>query len=159
MREYLSSLVAVTLFGGLVRMLAPEGNLQKYLRLTVGLCLVCAMMQPFLGLLSEGKNFPWDEWLSSEEYDTQNYDEIYNQSLQSGTKSQAKKLITEKIYQAFSFSEETARVEALFLSENETISLQEIVVTLEGRGVLTDPREIVAFVREEWNCPCTVVYE
>ena len=78
MREYLSCLVAVTLFGGLVRMLAPEGNLQKYLRLTVGLCLVCAVTQPFLGLLSHREELPWNDWLSPEEEREQNYDEIYN---------------------------------------------------------------------------------
>ncbi|MBO5938184.1 MAG: stage III sporulation protein AF [Clostridia bacterium] len=159
MQEYLSALIGVSLLGGIVRMLTPEENLGKYLRFTVGLCLLCAIIQPLLGILTEGKNIRWEEWFDEKEYETENYDEIYNQSLQNGAKKQAKEWIKYEIYREFSFSEESAEIEAVFLSENEICSLSEVRVFLRGEGVLTDPREIVDFVRSKWDCPCIVVYE
>ena len=140
-------------------MLSPEGNLQKYLRLVIGLCLVCAMVQPLLGTLSEGGTLLWKEWLSEEEGETRDYNEIYNQALQSGTKAQATEVIAGRICQAFSLSEETASVEVVFVSENEILSVSEVRVTLRGEGVLTDPREIVSLVNSEWGCSCEVIYE
>ena len=159
MREYLNALVCVVLFGGLVRMVAPEGALQKYLRLTVALCLVSAITQPLLGSLLQEGGFSFSELLFSSESETVNYDEIYNQSLQNGSKAQAIEIIKAKIYQELSLSEETAEVGASFLSENGILTLEEVQVTLEGKGVLCDPRDIVSLVNSEWGCPCVVLYE
>ena len=159
MKEYLGALMATALLGGVIKMLSPEGDLQKYLRWSVALCLVAAMVQIPIGWLSEGGEFSFEDFFSEDLPTTQDYDEIYNQSLQSGAKDQAKEIIISKIYQAFSLSEESASVEVLFLSENEILSLQEIRVSLHGKGVLTDPREIVSFVEETFGCPCTVLYE
>ncbi len=159
MQEYLSALIAVALLGGIVRMLAPEGKLQTHLRFVIGLCLLCAMLGPLVQMMAKGEEMMSQDWWEETEYETQNYDEIYNESLQNGTKKQAKELIKSKIYQEFSFSEESADVETVFLSENGILSLGEVRVLLRGQGVLTDPREIVSFVRSEWDCPCVVVYE
>lgn len=159
MREYLSALIAVTLLGGLVRMLAPEGNLQKYLRLTISLCLVCALVQPVLGGALTDKDFSLGEWLSAEEYEELDYDEIYNQSLQNGAKSQAEELIRTRIYQEFSLTEEMASVRTSFLSKNGTILLEEVQVIFHSTVILQDPRAVVSFVNSEWDCPCTVIYE
>lgn len=162
MKEYLGTLVATTLLGGIVRMLAPEGNLQKYLRLTISLCLVAAILGPLFGAISEEKEFSLSEMLSEgaeSEMEKENYDEIYYQSLQNTAKSQVQKIIKEKIYQKFSLSEETATVTAEFVTKNENQELSEITVSLHGAGVLLEPRELISFVREEWNCPCVVLYE
>ena len=159
MREYLSALIAVALLGGLVRMLAPEGNLQKYLRLTISLCLVCALVQPLLGGAMTGKDFFLDGWLDSEEYGEINYDEIYNQALQNGAKKQAEELIRTRIYQEFSLTEEMASVRTTFLSKNGTILVGDVQVIFHSTVILQDPREVVSFVNSEWDCPCTVIYE
>ena len=159
MRDYLYALIGVALFGGIVRMLAPEGALQKYLRFSIALCLACAVLQPLLSDGWERGIFPWEEWSIGEPTEEINYDEIYNESLQNGAKAQAKELIRTKIYQSFSLTEEMASVEAEFLSKNGILELSEIRVILSGKGVLVDPREIVAFVNSEWGCTCSVIYE
>ena len=158
MQEYLGALIGVCLFGGVLRMISPEGASGKYLRLCVGLCLLCAMLSPLSELFAEGEKISWSEWLSDEEYETQNYDEIYNQSLQNGVKTQAEEIIKQSIYREYSLSEETAEVETDFLSENGILTPEEVRVVLCGEGVLIDPREIVSYVRSEWDCACTVLY-
>ncbi|MBQ2999183.1 MAG: stage III sporulation protein AF [Clostridia bacterium] len=159
MKEYLGALVATTLLGGIVRMLAPEGNLQKYLRLTVSLCLVAALLGPLLGALGKEREVSLGEIFSEDENLQINYDEIYHHSLENATKKQAEQIIKTKIFQKFSLSEETARITANFVTENDKIEISEIYVSLQGNGVLTEPREIVSFVRTEWGCPCVILYE
>ena len=165
MKEYLGALVATTLFGGIVRMLAPEGSLQKYLRLTVSLCLVAAILGPLFGTLSQETEFSLHEIFSERteiETNEENYDEIYDQSLQNATRNQVENIIRSKIYQRFSLSEETATVTVEFVTENEKNEkeeISEITVSLQGAGVLREPRELIAFVREEWNCSCVILYE
>ena len=159
MREYLNTLVAVALFGGLIRMLSPEGGVQKYLRLTVALCLVCAIVQPLLGGVLDGGELSLSEWLSEAEAQETDYDEIYNQALQNGMQNQAIEIIKARIYRELPLSEETASVAAEFLSENGTVELKSVQVTLLGKGILCDPREIVSLVNTAWGCPCQVIYE
>jgi|GEM_PF-4342852 len=159
MKEYLVALIATTLLGGIVRMLAPEGNLQKYLRLTVSLCLVAALLGPLFAALSEERELSLQELLSEEEKQEVNYDEIYDRSLKNASKGQAEEIIRQKICQKFSLSEETAKITANFVTENDKIKLSEIYVSLRGVGSLQEPREIVSFVRSEWDCPCVVLYE
>lgn len=159
MKEYLATLVATTLLGGIVRMLAPEGKLQKYLRLTVSLCLVAALLGPLLGALGKERALSLGEILSEDENPQMNYDEIYYHSLENATKIQAEQIIRTKIYQKFSLSEETARITANFVTENDKLEISEICVSLRGTGILSEPREVVAFVRNEWDCPCVILYE
>ncbi len=159
MKEYLVALIATTLLGGIVRMLAPEGNLQKYLRLTVSLCLVAALLGPLFAALSEKRELSLQELLAEGENPQVNYDEIYYHSLESASKSQAEKIIQAKIYQKFSLSEETAKITASFVTENDKVEISEIYVSLRGVGSLTEPREVVSFVRSEWDCPCVILYE
>ena len=159
MNGYLGALVATTLLGGLIRMLAPEGAVQKYLRLTVSLCLVCALLCPLLETLSEERSFSLGELFAEEERVALNYDEIYDYSLQNATRSQAEKIVRETIYQRFSLSEETASVRVGFVTENNKEELSEVYVSLRASGVLLDPNEVVLFVREEWDCPCVILYE
>lgn len=159
MKEYLATLVATTLLGGIVRMLAPEGKLQKYLRLTVSLCLVAALLGPLLGALGKERALSLGEILSEDENPQMNYDEIYYHSLENATKIQAEQIIRTKIYQKFSLSEETARITANFVTENDKLEISEICVSLRGTGILSEPREVVEFVRNEWDCPCVILYE
>lgn len=159
MKEYLGALVATTLLGGIIRMLAPEGHLQKYLRLIVSLCLVGAILTPLVGALSEEHSLSLSSLFSETEREQIDYDEIYDNSLQSATKSQAEKMIRDQIYQRFSLSEVTASVRVDFMSENDNIALSAVVVTLRETGVFLEPREIVSFVLEQWNCPCTILYD
>ena len=159
MKEYFGTLVATTLLGGIVRMLAPEGNTQKYLRLTVSLCLAMAILAPLLGAIAEERAFSIGDLLSEEANVDLNYDEIYDSSLQNATKLQAEEIIQTKIYQRFSLNEETALVNVKFVTENDKIELSEICVSLRGSAVLLEPREIEAFVCDAWNCPCVILYE
>ena len=161
MKEYFAVVITVIFIGGTLVSLAPEGSGKRYLRLLVSLAVTGCIIMPLFSFLdgwemdAEGIS----EMLSWGEENTQNYEEIYNKSLQNGAKEQAEELIVSKLYEQFSLSEKSASVEISFLSENQILTLQEIRVTLHGKGVLTDPREIVSFAEDAFGCPCTVLYE
>ena len=82
MREYLTSLLSVSLLGGLLTMLSPEGDLKKYVRLLCSLCLLCAMVSPLFSTFAEGELSLDHLWERMEPSESLDYDEIYHQSLQ-----------------------------------------------------------------------------
>ena len=159
MKEYLMTLTAVSLLGGILGMLSPEGNIKKYVRLAVSLCLVCAMLQPMLQLLS-GEAPSLDELLGiSGEEETVDYDEIYHQALLNGSKEQIQQSLKQQLLKAFSLPYESLDVEAVLEMKNDVSQVKEIQVLLRDSAVFVDPREVIALVNESIGCPCTVIYD
>ena len=159
MKEYLMTLTAVSLLGGILGMLSPEGNIKKYVRLAVSLCLVCAMLQPMLQLLS-GEAPSLDELLGiSGKEETVDYDEIYHQALLNGSKEQIQQSLKQQLLKEFSLPYESLDVEAVLEMKNDVSQVKEIRVLLRDSAVFADPREVIALVNESIGCPCTVIYD
>ena len=159
MKEYLMTLTAVALLGGILGMLSPEGDIKKYVRLAVSLCLVCAMIQPVLSVLS-GEMPALDELLGiGEQEETMNYDEIYYQSLLSGGREQAEEAMKQELLKEFSLPYESLEVEAILERKNDGVEVKEIRVTLRDSAIFADPKEVIAPVNERLSCPCTVIYD
>lgn len=157
MKEYFGILIAVALFRGIVGMLFPDGTVGNYAKLLAGLCLLCALLQPASELLREGLPTLGEDWLS-ETVETENYDEIYNQALQNGSLTQAEELVKIKVIQKFSLPSESFDVRVSILSKNEIHELEEIRICLRKQAALTDPRELVAFINEQYGCACVILY-
>ena len=159
MREYWVAFVAVAILNGVVGMIAPEGEIKKYVRLLGSLCLLCAVVQPVLGWISEG-----DEWTSylwedtKEELET-DYDEIYNQSLIQGGEKNAETIVKNRILETFELSNESLDVQLDFAIEKETLRIEEIRLTIRNDAIFLDPRLLTEYVNEEYSCRCTVIYD
>ena len=158
MREYLSILISVALLGGVIGMLSPEGELKKYLRLLCSLCLLCAMVVPFFSALREGE-LSLDGLFESEESESVDYDEIYNQSLLNGNRENAENIIQSRIAQAFDLSYDSFEVRAMLSLKNNKYVLEEIALILHPEAIFADPKKLTEFVNESYDCPCVVIYE
>lgn len=158
MKEYLSLLISVALFGGVIGMLSPEGDLKKYLRLLCSLCLLCAMLAP---IFSEwrGGNLSLDFLWESEEGESIDYDEIYNQSLQSGNRENAEKIVKNRLLAEFDLPYDSLDVRVLFSLENDIYRAEKVELILHPQAIFADPKEMIALVNEVWECPCVVIYE
>ena len=159
MQSYWITLTAVALFGGIMGMLSPEGDVKKYVRLTVSLCLICAMVQPIFAIASSDAS-DWSEKLGlSEEQERMDYDEIYHQALLSGGKEQLEESLKQGLVAELSLPYDSLDIEAVFEMKNDERKLKEIRVLLRDSAIFADPREIVAQINEQADCPCTVIYE
>ena len=159
MGQYWSTFVAVALLSGIVGMVAPEGDVKKYVRLAGALCLLCAITQPLLGWMREGEGLPDDWWAEIEDGEEVDYVEIYNQSLMVGGEKNAEMIIKNGILSHFGISDTSLDVEVDFTMEEETVLLREVRLTVREEAILTDPRDLTDYINARYSCPCTVVYD
>jgi hypothetical protein len=159
MKQYWITFVAVAILNGVVGMIAPEGDIKKYVRLLGALCLLCAVVQPILGWSAEGGEWTEFLWGETEETVRSDYDEIYNQSLLQGGEKNAEILIKNRILEKFELSDESVDVRVNFAIENEKVRLEEICLTIRKEAVLVDPRILTEYINEAYACSCTVVYD
>ena len=159
MKEYLMTLMSVSLLNGIIHMISPEGDIKKYVRLLGALCLLCAIAVPIFAALSEGG--PDLSFLSEigQEAEQQNYDEIYQNTLIQSGEAEAAKVMKNRMIQELSMKNETFDVSVEFVSKNDDIVLGNVTVLLRDSAIFTDPRQVIDWVNEVYQCPCIIVYE
>ena len=83
MKEFVIALISVALLNGAFGMLAPEGDLRKYVKLLGSLCLVCAVASPiFTAIKAEGGGF---EGLFPDIPENESrYEDVYGEALAKG---------------------------------------------------------------------------
>ena len=159
MKEYLMTLISVSLLSGIMGMISPEGDLKKYVRLLCTLCVFCAMISPafslWQGMGSSGEEI-LGELIDKEDV---NYDEIYKDSLLSFGEVQAEETIKSNILERFLLSEDSIDVEVKSQSENDIEEWIAVTVLLRDEAIFTDPREILSLVESMVSCSCVIVYE
>ena len=87
------------------------------------------------------------------------YDEIYNQSLLNGSAAYAEEIMESALIQHFSLPQDSLSVSLELVMENEVYQIDRVVVSLSEQAIFADPRDIIFFVNDRWNCTCTVVYD
>ena len=158
MREYLMTLIAVSLFSGIVGMISPEGDLKKYVRLLCTLCLLCAMIGPILSLFTDSDFFLGD-WAEEGEEDAIDYEEIYNNALVSGGERQAEEVIHNSIVQTFSLPSDSLEISVKTKSKNESESMADVTVILHDGAIFADPQEILTHIGKMGDFRCVIVYD
>lgn len=157
MSEYWITLISVCLFGGLIQMLSPEGEVKGYVGLAVSLCLLLSVAAPLGELPDGGRLSELDELLEgviSEE----DYDEIYDHYLVSEGENVAKTYMKAEILRAFSLEESELSLDAEFESVGSSCSPKTVTLYLHRTTLPVDPRALSAFVEERWGGSCGVVY-
>lgn len=159
MKEYFMTLMSVALLNGILHMISPEGDIKKYVRLLGALCLLCAMTVPLFSALAEGEgslNFLTEFGQGTEQ---SNYDEIYQNSLLNGNKTETEKNIKTRMIQELSMEASTFDVSAEIVLKNEKTDLESVTVTLRDSAIFADPRQIIEWINGVYECSCVIVYE
>lgn len=144
---------------GAAETLTPTGNLKKYVRLAGAFCLLCALVTPITSWLSKNQIEEEVFTFNNKEYDNINYDEIYNISLCESGRKDAEARIKQAIQSQFHFSSESLEVQVQTELKNDNLELSGITLILKEEAIFTDPRDLIAYVDETWNCSCTVLYD
>ncbi len=158
MKEYIITLVGVAILNGVVGMISPEGNIKKYIHLLGALCILCALVFPFASVLSKNE-ISFDGLLEYEGVDRSEYDEIYNNSLISGGEKNAEYLVKNSIIKEFDLSEDAIEVRIESELKNSTMEIRSLAVIIKEKSFPRDPREIVAYANEKYQCSCTIIYQ
>ena len=157
MGSFVVTLIGVAILNGVIGMISPEGDIRKYVRLIGSLCIISAILSPFVSLLSEG--IPdFDISFGEGEYG-QKYEDIYESALAEGGKSAAEKAVKSEISRRFSLSEEAFDVKLIIDDGGEKITVSSVNVYLGSSFINADPKEIADFVSERLGYSCEVIYD
>lgn len=159
MTEYWVTLIGVCLMGSLVQLLAPEGDVRRYVRLAASFCLLLSISSPLIECLGEVRGMEVSEWLGAlGTEESVDYDEIYKQSLMDGGAAYAEEQMTARILREFSLEEGDLTVKGTFETKNGTREIKEAVLILQRTTVSVDPRALSDFVKGLWSCDCRILY-
>lgn len=137
---------------------SEKSSVRGALDLCLSLCLLCAVIAPIGGMISEAK----DE-LGGEEllFDLPDADPSSDAAVFSAIARESGELISERLAEMiraeFSLSGESAEVSVSVFASGEGVDIKGVTVWLRGKGVLTDPREVEAFVAKYTDAECVIV--
>ena len=161
MKEYFIVIITVTFIGGTIISLAPEGTGQRYLRLLVSLAVTGCIIMPLFSFLDgqEVDTSGISELLSWQEENTQNYEEIYNNSiLEAGATEVGNKLKSE-IIQELGGDYEDIDLRIVAHQKSGEIYIERTEIIIYPSGVALDPHFMENYVYERLGCECEVVYK
>ena len=157
---YALTLIGVAIVSGIVNLLAPDGDVKRYVRLATALCLLCAVANPTVQFLRNNGLGVWLEELAIlGEEEKENYDEIYNNSLIAAGEEQAGIIIKNNILSDFSLEDDSIDVLVTFELKNDEPKIKELRLLLRDSAVFADPRELISYVEERYGCTCVIVYD
>ena len=159
MEGYFYGLLGACLFCGVCGLLAPEGTIQRTIRLLGGLSVLCVILSPLPDVIDFLKEKDFSDHFFSESVDSSNYDEIYNQTLHDAGAAQMSEYLQKELVQRLSLKETDLSVQVEWKEGEEGYEWNQIWVTLRGSAVVKDPNVILSFVEERCSCSCIIVYE
>lgn len=153
MQVYVIRILTMSLLCSLVEMLAPIGEregLRRMVRLAAALCLLCLMIEPLREVRDALKAFDLGAWAAGMEREAEeDYARLMEEKLTAVSREQVETIVGELLEEKFAVSGEECTVTVDWESKRVWISLR-------GRALLRDPREIEAAIEERLACSCTV---
>ena len=163
MKDYIITLISVSIICGIVHILAPGGTgegVKKHVKLISSLCVLCIMIAPvggFLESLEETEFKILGEYTQSDDQKNE-YDKIYNDMISEYSAEQISKKSEEILRERFFLKEGDIRVTVCFSESESGTVISEVAVVLYSGAVGKNPREISACVEEILKCKCEIIY-
>lgn len=156
MKNYLLSILAVSLSSSLILHLLPEKvSLKKGVRFLSVLLLLSLLLSPLLSVRGSLAEFFSFEWLPNEEALQKDYEETRDDSLSSYSKEYLETLVKERLVSAFSLREGDLRVYVTMEGE----SAAKVLLILSGKAIWQDSAKLEAFVEKLLGLPCSSAIE
>lgn len=158
MEGYCLSILAASVIGAIVGLLSPTGGISKYLRLTVSLFLLCALLSPLPALLEDLVDGGGISLLPDREEEKEEYRESLEQALNDASKEYFISMLTRALREECSLAEGTVRCAVLW-QEGDTLLPRRVTVILSGESIWKDPSPIKDYVHSLLDCECAVAIE
>ena len=158
MKEYLLSLLIVSLAIAIVQILTPNASASQ-VKLICSLIFICVLASPlprFLKNLPELSEQLLDLSHKTEEDDA--YKNAANEALKNASKAYLAQALTRLLEERFSIPSGEVRCVILWASEEEA-KPQKVTVILSGSAIWKNPNQIEAAVTELLGCPCVTAIE
>ena len=163
MKNYIITLIAVSVFSGIVHILAPEASgdrLRKQIKLVTSLCILCIAIAPLAGLLREleGANFDFLSKYTDREELGERYEDIFKDSLRAHTAQSVAEGSEKLLGERFGLDGEDISVRVSVSELDDKFFVDSATVILYRTAIMTDPREISEYIETLLECECEIVY-
>ena len=161
MKEYFMIVISVIFMGGIVVSLAPEGTGQRYLRLLASLAVTGCIIIPLFFFL-DGWQIDANrisEMLAWGEESTQNYEEIYNNTILTEGARKASQALKNGIKQELALDSDGFDARIVAEDNGDEIYIARVELIIYSSGVAINPHAIQKYVKERLGCECVVIYE
>jgi hypothetical protein len=158
MKEYLLSLLLVSLAVAIAQILAPNAS-ASYVKLIGSLIFICVLAAPlprFLQTLPELS----DRILHFTDGETskEEYENTANDALENASKAYLAQALTKLLEERFSIPAGEVRCVILW-AEGEDATPERVSVILSGSAIWKNPAQIEGTVTELLGCPCVTAIE
>ncbi len=158
MKEYLLSLLVVSLAIAVTQILAPNAS-ASHIKLICSLIFICVLSAPlprFLKSLPELSDQILD--LSHKTDSDDEYGNLANDALENASKAYLAQALTKLLEDRFAIPSGEVRCSIQWESGEEA-KPQKVTVILSGSAIWRNPNEIEAAVTELLGCPCVTAIE
>ena len=158
MKEYLLSLLIVSLAITLARLLSPNAA-ASHVKLICSLIFICVLASPIPQFLKQLPELSAEILDITDQTDTKdNYENIASDALENASKTYLAQALTSLLEERFSIPSGEVRCMILWGSDEEA-KPQKVTVILSGSAIWKNPDQIEAMVTELLGCPCVTAIE
>ncbi len=155
MKQYLYSIVVISVVSALFRVLCPEGGtVRKYFSFLTSAALLCATVVPISGLI--GGFASGADLLVAEQVTAENYRAVWIESISASTKEECEAAVAAHLCEEFDLSEKNVAVSCRISATDDGLRLDSIEITLYSGALLKNPRQMESYANETFGVPCTV---
>ena len=160
MKEFVFTLLGVSLISGFASMLSPEGKgggLRSYLGFACALCTLSIAAGPILSFVSALADGKMIENISGEPivYD---YEMIFDETISGEGERSIEEGLLSLLRSEFEIEEENIDVDVRLCEKDSGLEAELVTVSLSGGAVFIDAHKIVERVEKLLSCECRVVY-
>lgn len=161
MKEYIISIVLVSLICSIVKIISPGGEgegLSRHIKLVCGLCIICVIINPLLGAVEWLKNFDFSAIsdVSGTEDKYEEYESIFSGYLTLSQSDYIKTQIKDMLQKEFDIDPSDVDVMLYIKEENGEKKLERVTLLLHSKAALKDPVEIEEHVSGMTACEVVV---
>ena len=155
MGEYVLRVVGAAFCVGLLEELLPgECGSKTYVRFLTGLCLLAILIAP-VGRLLASLPDALGELSVPEEQAENEYERILRENLGEAVRQRLGEAVKRDLAERFGVKHERTEV-GIRLSEDGTLAVSRLIVTLRGSDIFKNPYEIEQYFSELLGCECLV---
>ncbi len=158
MKEYLLSLLIVSLAVTLARLLSPSAT-ASHVKLVCSFVFICVLAAPIPQFLRELPELSAELLDITDQTDkTESYENIANDALKNASRAYVAQALTSILEEQFSIPSGEIRCVILWESGEEA-KPQRVTVILSGSAIWKNPEPIERTVTELLGCPCVTAIE
>ena len=163
MRDYILTLSLISVFCGIIHILAPSGEgggLKNNVRLIGALAVLCAALFPIGSFLVQLKESDFDFAASDfEEVGDVNYEEKFCDVMLEYSNESVSEICEKMLIEKFDMEEGDISVVLFSCVENDNIKIERADIEIHFGGITQPPDPLRNTLEEFLGCECRIIYK